>query len=381
MKKQQVWVLSKSEKLFEDIKKILTSCVVEHYQTLPSIEDSKSDAHPSVAFIDRSWVLENPAKLKLIRAYYVVLVIDEKKVRTSLPEPMLSGDVDDLLLLPLRNADVISKVRSAQMWKGSKDLLAINATVKDLIENLQEDLRVAREMQKGLIPEKFKQVYGFKVLHKYLCGLKSGGDYLDFFEFEDGNHVGILLSDSTGYGISSSFMSVILRLALKMSREETVSPSKTIQKVFQELLPTMKAHESISIFYGVLNRKTFELKYVTAGNVEFLISNDKITRSLSGNNPALNADLKPTFKEQSLFVHPGERLLFISDGFYSEFKSTKELLESMSEFKEKESLEVINELVFRVRKKLLTDDDMPEQDCSVLILDVEKKALRLAQRG
>src|SRR3989344_1967674 len=93
----------------------------------------------------------------------------------------------------------------------------LNEDVKELVRKFEEDVGRARSIQQALIPQRFSQVHGLKVMHKYLSGLKSGGDYLDFFEFEDKTHIGILMSDSSGYGLSSAFLSVILRIAMKLT--------------------------------------------------------------------------------------------------------------------------------------------------------------------
>jgi sigma-B regulation protein RsbU (phosphoserine phosphatase) len=259
------------------------------------------------------------------------------------------------------------------------ELVNVNSDVKTLIEKLEEDIRTARGIQRSLIPEKFAPVPGFKVLHKYLSGLKSGGDYLDFFEFEDKTHIGILMSDSSGYGLSSAFMSVILRLALKLSKDEARSPAATVARIFDELQLTMKPKENLSIFYGVLNRKTFELKYVLGGNVHFV-------RQEEGRFEEVDAASKPLTKGEALKLEDkhiqlsaGERMVIMSDGFRELFESKTKFEQGLTKVFGDDGIALVNELCFRVKQTFESDDDMPAQDCSVMIIDIEKRAMRLAK--
>jgi len=42
-------------------------------------------------------------------------------------------------------------------------------------------------------------------------------------------------------------------------------------------------------------------------------------------------------------------------------------------------VQMINELTFQVKRALPAPDDLPPQDCSVIVLDIEKRAMRLAK--
>lgn len=329
-------------------------------------------------------------------AVHTVLVLRESDANSSLSQLIESGVVDDVLLLPLRPIEVVSKVRHALHLSQLSQIVTANSDLKSLIDKFEEDLRTARAIQRSLIPEKFPEVNGMKVMHKYLSGLKSGGDYIDFFEFEDKGHVGVLLSDSTGYGVSSAFMSVMLKLAIRLSRDEARSPSATVSKIFEELQVTMKPREDLSLFYGIINRKTFEMKYTSCGSVRFVhqvFGENKVAGSESSEGgaaielhdrslvavPPFRKDNPVVLKDHSVDLNPKDRLTFFTDGFGENFQGGHDLETVFKKTYGDDPIELINELTFRVKKKLESGDDMPAQDCSVLILDVEKRLMRLAK--
>ena len=378
---QKVAVFTDSDEMFRSFKKAIPSGVgeVQRFATL----EGDIPAGVTLAFVDGKWQGDLNVLLGKLaaRAIYVVLVDDEKHVGDGVPSMLADGIVDDLLLTPIRAIEVLGKIKHVTHLERVKEVAGVNLELKTLIEKFEEDVRTTRAIQRRLIPEKFTAVPGLRVAHKYLSGMKSGGDYLDFFEFEDKTHVGVLMSDSSGYGLSSAFMSVILRLAVKFSKDEFRSPSVTVAKIFEELQLTMKPKENLSIFYGILNRKTFEFTYTSGGSVRFVhqTENGFTDRTLGGS--PLMKDLPPALTDHKITLMPSDRVVVFSDGFADTFndEGSKGLERSFSKVYGDDAIELINNLTIRIKKRLETDDDMPEQDCSVMVIDVEKRAMRLAR--
>ncbi|MBI3544921.1 MAG: SpoIIE family protein phosphatase, partial [Deltaproteobacteria bacterium] len=317
MLKLKVAVFTKSAELFKPFKKTIGPAVGEVVQA----EDGEVPGGTALAFVDGKFADDLHPLLAALasRAVYTVLVDDEKSIGDGVPGLLSEGLVDDLLLTPIRAIEILGKVKHVSHLERVKEVAHVNNDLKSLIERFEEDIRTARAIQRSVIPEKFTPVQGFKVNHKYLSGLNSGGDYLDFFEFDDKTHVGILMSDSTGYGLSSAFMSVILKLAVKLSKDEFRSPSATVAKIFEELQITMKPKENLSIFYGILNRKTFELTYTSCGTVRFIHQGEKsfTERTIAGE--ALVKDGTVRLSDATLTLAPGDRLVVASDGFTETF--------------------------------------------------------------
>jgi sigma-B regulation protein RsbU (phosphoserine phosphatase) len=378
MHRQKIAVFTTAKDVFEAIQRALPAGVGDIRLFSKPGEVVPTDL--SLAVVDCNWpagprsVCQELAK----GAVYTILVEEEDQVGGEVPELLAEGIVDDLLLLPLRAIELLSKVNHATHLTRVRELDEVNAGLKSLIEKLEEDLKTTRSIQRSLIPEKFPEVHGLSVVHKYLSGMKSGGDYLDFFEFNDKNHVGLLMSDSSGYGLSSAFMSVILHLAMKLTKDQARSPSATVMKIFEELSMTMKPKENLSIFLGILNRKTFELVYTSAGNIRFFHQNGQFYDRSSASEP-LWKDKPVTVKDNHVLLQPGDRIVLFSDGFAEGFENDKAITETCERASGQDAIEIINDFTFQIKKKLTEEDDMPNQDCSVMIVDVEKRAMRLAK--
>ena len=378
----RVSVFTASSELFHKIESIIPKTVAEVQHVVQA--DGAFVQATQLALVDGKWGGSETALHRLVEklaanAVYTVLVDDETHIQDSVPELLAQGLVDDLLLTPIRPIELLGKIKHVEHLMKVNELVSVNSDVKTLIEKFEEDIRTARAIQRTMIPEKFPSVHGFNVTHKYLSGFKSGGDYLDFFEFEDKTHVGILMSDSSGYGLSSAFMSVILRLTLKLSKDQARSPSATVAAIFEELQLAMKPKENLSIFYGVLNRKTFELSYVSGGNIRFMRQDEQHIEEHVGEAEPLAKGQAFALKDQKISLNPGERLVIMSDGFRETFESRDTFESGLSKNYGEDGIALINELCFRVKKNLEGEDDMPPQDCSVMIIDIEKRAMRLAK--
>lgn len=370
-----------SADLFKKIQRVVPVAVAE-VQHVVTAASGAVPAGLTMAIVDGKWEPNLHGLLEQLAAHavYTVLVDDERHIGDSVPEALAEGLVDDLLLTPIRPLELLSKIKHVEHLTRINEIVAVNADLKSLIEKFEEDIRTTRAIQRSLIPEKFAAVPGLKVTHKYLSGLKSGGDYLDFFEFEDKTHVGILMSDSSGYGLSSAFMSVILRLAMKFSKDDVRHPSLTISRVLDELQVTMKPTENLSIFYGILNRKTFELTYASGGSIQFIHQPGQgALKDLSPRSHGFGKGEKFGLKDKTAQLMPGDRVTLFSDGFGENFVGQADLAKVFDGSAGEDPIMLINEMSYRVKSKFESDDDMPTQDCSVMIIDIEKRAMRLAK--
>jgi hypothetical protein len=69
----------------------------------------------------------------------------------------------------------------------------------------------------------------------------------------------------------------------------------------------------------------------------------------------------------------------VSDGFVETVGGAEQARALLDRFRDREPADCLNELVFEVKKRFAEPDDMPEQDCTAVILDVDSKVIRLAR--
>lgn len=321
--------------------------------------------------------LENLSSSGDRRGRAVFLVAPDVK---EAPEEFLAGRVDDVTVRPFRSLEVLSKLRHSQQILMWDEVHEINASFTEMIEQLRGDLKLAERLQKSKLPLRFTDLRGFKVVYRYLAGMKAGGDHFDLAESKDGQQLSLLLSDSSSYGLSSAVLSTVMRVMVRLSSEESRSAVETVRRIQEELKATLTEKDKLSLFYGIISRKDYRLRYLNLGSSSaFYAPPGKDFSVLPVQGAALNTASSPlAIQESEISLEPKGRLALVSDGFVEAAGGAKALCELLSRFRDRETIDAVNELVFSVKRTLTEEDDLPTQDCTGAIFELDSRLIRLA---
>jgi hypothetical protein len=299
----------------------------------------------------------------------------------SVPEALESGLVDDVLVHPFRELEVVGKLRQYQQVLMWEEVSRMNTSFSDLIQQLHEDLKLAERLQKAKLPLRFPDIKGFDVTSRYLAGLKSGGDHFDLAESQDGQRLSVILTDSSSYGLCSGVLAALMRVTMRLSVDETRSCLSTVRQIHGELLTTLAEKDQLSLFYGVISRKDLKLRYLSLGSCSaFLARKGSKFQELPGQGTALSKFSGLTAKQDGeIPLQPQDRLIVVSDGFIEVSGGPEKACALFDRFRDRETKDVLNELVFSIKSKFKDPEDMPEQDCTAVIFDVDSNVIRLAR--
>lgn len=312
----------------------------------------------------------------------LVTIVDGKD---QIPPSYLKFLADDTISVPLHKADLLRVIRSHEMNLVLRSLEESYSSVPEMVRKLQEDLQLAGKIQRRLIREKFSSDPSLLIKTKYWCGLKSGGDYFDVFQFPDEKKMGIILTDCSSYSLSNFLMTTLMQFSLHTSAESQ-DPSEIVSDLLRKMKENWKENEKLNIFYGILDKKTYQLKFVSAGNM--CASVRKKGKDLhwlaKGDSAAILGPNAPVPSSKEVDLEPGDRLFLISDGWSEALNiDSVKLAEKFSKIEDPQ--DCLNEMSFELRKKSEDEDldpgelPMPPQDCSVLVFDFAKNLLRLAK--
>jgi serine phosphatase RsbU (regulator of sigma subunit) len=160
------------------------------------------------------------------------------------------------------------------------------------------------------------------------------------------------------------------------------SSRDTVRKIQDELLAALRETDQLSLFYGVISRKDYRLRYVNLGSsCAFYAPSGGDFRQLESQGEALSRSKRfsPEGVEGVIEMEPEDRLALISDGFVEAVGGPGPLIELLNKFRKKDPKETLNELAYRVKSTLTDADDLPAQDCTALLLDVDTRVIRLAR--
>lgn len=184
---------------------------------------------------------------------------------------------------------------------------------------LDEDLAVAHEIQRILLPTNAPEVAGFQISGINIPARQVSGDYYDYLDV-DPEHCGVVIADVSGKGVPASLIMAMCRSVLRSQAGGQLSPAKALHAVNEQLFPDIKEDMFISMAYAILDRNSSTLTLCRAGHDAPLLYRAK-DGSVSRINPpgmALGIDGGGVFNrvtgDFSLTLESGDCLLFYTDG-------------------------------------------------------------------
>lgn len=308
------------------------------------------------------------------RAFFLIMKED-----AGIPAALVDNKVDDVLIFPFRPLEVFGKLRQFQQILLWEEVSKLNTSFSDMIGRFHLDLELAERLQKSRVPVRFDDIRGFHIQNRYLAGIKSGGDYFDIAESRDGSQISVLLSDSSSYGLSSAVLSVLMRVAMKLSSDETRSCRETVRKIHQEIKLMLNAKEHLSLFYGVVSRRDYRMRFLNLGTAcAFYASPEGMFAELPVQGEAIRQKSGlPEAAEGEVILLPESRLVLLSDGFVEAAGGPQATVELLNRFRKKGGVDTLNEFAFKVKSQFKESEDMPAQDCTGLVFDIDARVMRV----
>jgi phosphoserine phosphatase RsbU/P len=186
----------------------------------------------------------------------------------------------------------------------------------ELIEKkrLEEELRIARDVQLSLLPSSAPTLNGLDIHGINVPTYSVGGDYYDFIPIVDG-HLGIVVADVAGKGIPASLIMASFRAVLRAEIRNNYAIRTILTKVNRLLYETLRDDQFVSAFYGVLDLARRRFTYSNAGHHPGIVFRpDGKRRYLKSGGMVLGIFDAVSYNEQFIDLVPGDLLLLYTDG-------------------------------------------------------------------
>jgi len=143
------------------------------------------------------------------------------------------------------------------------------ARLHDLAEEqrirLEEELEMARAVQKSLLPTEPPRIDGFTVEADWRPARQVAGDFFDFFSLPDGRW-GIVLADVSGKGAPAALYMAMTRSLIRSEAHRHPSPSTLLNEVNRRLLVESSNQMFVTTFYAILDPVQRSLSYSSAAH-------------------------------------------------------------------------------------------------------------------
>jgi sigma-B regulation protein RsbU (phosphoserine phosphatase) len=246
---------------------------------------------------------------------------EENPIRTLLSVPLiLKGRIIGAL-------NVFNKHGGNKFSEPDKRLLCIISTQSaQVIENarlyeeeqslmrIQEEMKIAYNIQMGLLPKGAPMIEGYDLAGKSLPAKSVGGDYFDLIRLGDGR-LFFCLGDISGKGMPAALLMSNMLATLRGQNLDLTTPGSIMNHSNEHMFRNTDPERFSTLFLGVLDPENAELIYSNAGhNLPFIVNETGSVKRLETGNIVLGAIEDVTYTEDSIKLEKGDTLLIFSDG-------------------------------------------------------------------
>lgn len=177
---------------------------------------------------------------------------------------------------------------------------------------LEEEMRTAAEIQRGLLPEFAPIVPGYGVVGSNRPCRTVGGDYYDFGM--DGGRLHFALGDVSGKGTGAALLMTVLRAAVRGHWGEG-EPAAAVTRINRTVSQNVTPGKYVTFFMGRLDPESGKLAYVNAGhNPPIIVRADGTLDSLTTGGVVLGLFDVVEYEQAATALYPGDVLVVFSDG-------------------------------------------------------------------
>ncbi|MFT3700442.1 MAG: SpoIIE family protein phosphatase [Kofleriaceae bacterium] len=182
--------------------------------------------------------------------------------------------------------------------------------------NLERDLRVARQIQRSLLPPHVPQVVGLDFAVHYEPAYQIGGDFYDFI-WHDPSHLGLAVGDVAGKAISAALYMARLTSELRSRAAIARTPARLLRRVNQEMSQLGDDGMFATLVYCIYDLDNRSLVFTNAGHcVPLLRRGDRVfpLQAERAHTPPLGVVPELEAGEARVQLHSGDMLIMVSDG-------------------------------------------------------------------
>nr|BFD65631.1 hypothetical protein HAGR004_06530 [Bdellovibrio sp. HAGR004] len=277
-------------------------------------------------------------------------------------------------------------VKEAELHRYRLELGKANGALEKMIVQVSQELKLAQSLQKFLSPTELPNVQGFEFSTKFLPGTRSGGDYFDIFEHEDKLKFGILISSASGYSLSSLLLSMIIKISSQIEARRGLEAHKVVALLAKEVVPNIQNEDKASVFYGIVDRRSFEMQYCSVGNIDgfMQVYGQEGLVELLPTGPSLSKDFNTEPQSRVIQLNPRDRLILATEGLKMSQNSLgvnwggHGISEAISRAPKQGVHELRNEVLFANEKYSGKSD--PVRDQTLIVTEVKDRVIKLASR-
>jgi len=204
--------------------------------------------------------------------------------------------------------------KNRQLQKAYDELKAAQEQIIEK-ERLERELEVATDIQMSILPDVLPTPPRFDFGARINPARQVGGDFYDVFRMDE-KKVAVLIGDVSDKGVPSAIFMARAHALIAAEAENYDEPGEVMQQVNRHITRLEKTTQFVTVFYGILNVETGEMKFARAGHEPalMLMPDGNVERLKHKSGMALGLWEEIVLDEQTINLPAGSTLLLYTDG-------------------------------------------------------------------
>lgn len=191
-------------------------------------------------------------------------------------------------------------------------------------QKLEEELDLAREIQKNLFPQSIPTFNSFDIAAVNVSSKQVGGDYYDIIKIND-KECYIAIADVSGKGVPASLLMANIQAFLQVICTHNIPLTEATGLINDLICKNTSDGKFITFFWGTLDDDAKVLDYVNAGhNPPLLLRNGEITKLNVGGMilGVMKTDIP--YRYESINLQKDDIVVMFTDGISEAMNRTGE---------------------------------------------------------
>ncbi|MEM8809666.1 MAG: PP2C family protein-serine/threonine phosphatase [Cyanobacteria bacterium P01_G01_bin.38] len=263
-------------------------------------------------------------------------------------------------------------------------------------ERLDRELELGAEIQAQLLPRQCPTIEGIDMAACCFTANKVGGDYYDFIpttyeqlrrpesSISRAQPWSFAIGDVMGKGVPAGLMMTMLRGMLRAEVLNDHSPGQILQNLNLVMHNDLEnSNRFVTLFYAEYDPKTQVLSYGNAAHNPPLLwrADNNTVKRLDAEGMLLGLDMDTQYHESQVQLHPGDTVIFYTDGFTDASNARGERFEEGNLIEAvkwacrniERSSDVLDYL-FQLLRRFVGSDRTSEDDTTLVVLRVTQPA-------
>ena len=226
--------------------------------------------------------------------------------------------------------ETLFKVQNALLLTNIRELEERDRVIRNKNEQMETDLRMARELQQALMPNSYPSFSAdpsqgpmrLRFCHRYLPASMMSGDFFHIARLTN-DTAGICICDVMGHGVRAALITAMLRALIETHAAEAADPGRFLTELNSEFTTILKQTGTLvfaTVLYCVINIRERAARFARAGHpapLHVRRTAGEVGTVASGEGsggPAMGLIPDAQFKTSEAKFVPGDFLLFFTDG-------------------------------------------------------------------